>query len=251
MQTGLTMPDSSGPRTGDDKHPKRIAGMFDAIASRYDLLNRLLSAGLDRRWRSRAIEALALTGRETLVDVCTGTADLALAAVDRRCGGAKQAIGIDFSEQMLVQGRDKIRRTRASGAVRLVRGDASRIPIAPEAADAVTVAFGIRNVQDPAAACADMHRVLKPGGRLAVLEFGIPRAPGLRQVYLWYFRRVLPAIGRLVSRHASAYAYLPASVALFPDPAAFAAQLRQAGFSGVDCVHLSFGIVLLYVAQKG
>jgi demethylmenaquinone methyltransferase/2-methoxy-6-polyprenyl-1,4-benzoquinol methylase len=231
--------------TPPDKTPDRIAGMFDAIAPRYDLLNRLLSAGIDRRWRTRAIRTLQLTGRETLVDVATGTADVALAA-----DGAARVIGVDFAGAMLALGLKKVHRAGQERRIALVRGDALRLPIADGRADAVTIAFGIRNVQSPEVGCAEMARVLRRGGRLAILEFGMPRVPGVRALYEWYFSRVLPFIGSRISGHGGAYSYLPASVGSFPPPAEFVTVLRQAGFADVRAVPLTFGIVYLYTAVK-
>src|SRR5687767_12225775 len=177
-----------------DKSRDRIAGMFDAIAPRYDLLNRLLSAGIDRRWRARAVRSLELTGRETLVDVCAGTADVALEAVGHASPGAARAIGVDFASAMLALGSKKAAARGLSRRVRLVRGDALRLPVADGVADAATVAFGIRNVSDAGAGCAELARVLRPGGRLAILEFGVPRLPGLGAAYRWYFSTVLPRV---------------------------------------------------------
>lgn len=234
--------------TDPDKDPARIAGMFDAIAARYDLLNHLLSAGFDRRWRTRAVEALQLTGTETVADVCTGTADLAVAAVRGR--QAARVVGIDFAREMLRRAQMKLRRRSLASVITLLRGDAARLPLASESVDAVTMAFGIRNVEEAALACAEMHRVLRPGGRAAVLEFGIPGVPGLRQIYLWYFGHLLPWIGRLISRHETAYSYLPASVSRFFRPEEFSDLLREAGFARVEISPLSFGIVYLYVAEK-
>lgn len=228
-----------------DKAPDRIAGMFDAIAPRYDLLNHLLSAGIDRRWRAKAIASLQLTGRETLVDVCTGTGDVALEA----SGRAARVLGVDFAAGMLALGLAKVRRGGA-GRIALIRGDAMRLPVGDATADAVTVAFGIRNVQRPEVGCAEMARVLRPGGRLAILEFGMPRIPGVAAIYRWYFSRVLPFIGRRLSGHSGAYSYLPASVGTFPPPAEFMTLLRQAGFSQVRADPLTFGIVYLYTAVK-
>ena len=232
-----------------DKEPAKIAGMFDAIAGRYDFLNHLLSAGLDRRWRRRAIRALQLRGDERLLDVCTGTADLAIAAVSSRTG-ARDAVGIDFSAEMLRLGLEKVRRGGLSPRVHLARGDAMRLPLPDASVDAVTIAFGIRNVVEPARACADCLRVLRPGGRLAILEFGMPKTPALRGAYRWYFRAVLPRIGRLVSRHSDAYTYLPSSVSEFPSGAAFASILQTVGFRSIEHVPLTFGVVYLYTARK-
>lgn len=235
---------------GLDKDPAHIAGMFNAIAFRYDTLNRLLSAGLDQRWRARAVRALGLTGTELVLDLCTGTADLALAEVRPPLPRARRVVGIDFASEMLRLARAKIRRAALEDAVSLVRGDALRVPLASASVDAVTIAFGIRNVLDPEAACAEMRRVLKPGGRVAILEFGIPRAPLLRRAYLWYFGRVLPWIGRRISRHRDAYTYLPASVTAFFPSGEFVELLHAAGFSQVRADPLAFGIVYLYTAVK-
>jgi len=235
-----------------DKTPDRIAGMFDAIAPRYDLLNHLLSAGIDRRWRTKMIASLRLTGRETLVDVCTGTADVALEA--RRGanahGTAARVLGVDFAGAMLALGLRKVRDAGEGQRVALVRGDAMRIPVPDRVADAAPVAFGVRNVQKTDVAVRELARVLRPGGRLAILEFSIPRIPGLAGLYRWYFSAVLPLIGRAISGHSGAYSYLPASVGAFPPPSEFVTLLRQSGFTDVRAVPLTFGIVYLYAAVK-
>jgi demethylmenaquinone methyltransferase/2-methoxy-6-polyprenyl-1,4-benzoquinol methylase len=232
------------------KSPERIAGMFDAIAGRYDLLNHLLSAGIDRRWRKRAIRSLALTGHERVLDLCTGTADLAIAAM-RATPAAARVVGVDFAGVMLRIGHEKLRRAGLDDRVTLVRGDATRIPVADGTIDAVTIAFGIRNVEETAAACAEMYRVLKPGGRLAILEFAVPTTPGVSALYLWYLNRVLPLVGRAVSHHNAAYGYLPASIGAFASPDAFVKVLRQAGFTDIFPTRLTFGSVILYTGAKG
>jgi demethylmenaquinone methyltransferase / 2-methoxy-6-polyprenyl-1,4-benzoquinol methylase len=232
------------------KEPVRIAGMFDAIARHYDTLNHLLSAGFDRRWRRRAVRELGLTGRERVLDVCTGTADLAIEAATAASGQAGDVLGVDFAGEMLRLGLDKVRRAGLAARVHLARGDAMRLPCADGTFDAAMVAFGIRNVVEPRRALAEFHRVLRPGGTLAVLEFGMPRVPGLRAAYGWYFRFVLPRIGRMISSHSDAYAYLPASVAAFPSEDAFADWLRAAGFGHVRCIPLTVGVVYLYLGRK-
>jgi demethylmenaquinone methyltransferase/2-methoxy-6-polyprenyl-1,4-benzoquinol methylase len=231
------------------KAPNRIAGMFDAIAGRYDFLNHLLSAGIDRRWRKAAIRSLALTGRERVLDVCTGTADLAIAA-RVAAPHAVRVVGVDFAGAMLRVGHDKLLQGGLADRVTLVRGDASSLPVRDASVDAVTIGFGIRNVEQTAAACAEVHRVLASGGRLAVLEFAIPSTPVVRAAYLAYFNHVLPLIGRLVARH-EAYGYLPASVGAFQTPDAFVKLLRQSGFEDVSARPLTFGIVYLYTARRG
>jgi demethylmenaquinone methyltransferase / 2-methoxy-6-polyprenyl-1,4-benzoquinol methylase len=236
--------------TDVSKSPARIAGLFDAIAGRYDFLNHLLSAGIDRRWRREAIRSLELTGNERVLDLCTGTGDLAVAAAVSRPGAAR-VIGIDFAGAMLRVGAAKLRARHLDGRISLVRGDATYIPLADRSVDAVTVSFGIRNVENTAAVCAEICRALRPGGRLAVLEFSTPTTRGVREAYLWYFNHVLPWIGRLVSKHDDAYAYLPASVGAFASPDGFVRTLQSSGFTDIRHIPLTFGIVYLYLARRG
>ncbi len=235
--------------TAPDKTPRRIAGMFDAIAPRYDLLNHVLSLGLDRAWRERAVDALVLPVGARTLDLCTGTADVAVAVAKRST--ANTVIGVDFAGAMLALGRKKIASGGLESQIRLVRGDATCVPLQTAVCDAATVAFGIRNVATPHLALAELARVLRPGARLAILEFGQPRVPGVRTLYTWYFRYLLPLVGRAVSKHESAYSYLPASVGTFPAPAEFAALLSASGFTNVSAVPLTFGIVYLYIAERG
>ncbi len=237
------------PAPGDEKARARIEGMFDAIAGRYDLLNAVLSGGLDRYWRSRAVRSLELTGVERLLDVCTGTADVALAAA-RRPNGAARIVGVDFAGAMLMHGLDKVRRAHVESKITLVRGDATALPIDDDSVDRATIAFGIRNVERPEQACAELFRVLRPGGRVAILEFGLPVIPAVRPLYLWYFNHILPRIGRAVSRHDAAYSYLPQSVGTFPAGDAFAAVLARAGFLQIESRPLTLGIVYLYSALR-
>ena len=222
--------------------------MFDSIAPRYDLLNRVLSAGLDQKWRRYAVERLALRGGARVIDLCAGTADVALAIAAKHADAT--VVGVDFSHEMLVRGLRKVGDAGLAKRIRLVRGDAAVIPVASGSCDGATIAFGIRNVAEPERALAELARVLRPGARLAILEFGQPRIPGVRTLYAWYFRYLLPLIGRMVSKHDSAYSYLPASVGTFPPPAEFARTIERHGFVSVEAVPLTFGIVYLYVATS-
>src|SRR4051812_48451242 len=235
--------------TDVSKSPQKIAGMFDAIAGRYDLLNHVLSAGVDRRWRTRAIRSLQLTGRERVLDLCTGTGDLAIAAVKGQPSAAR-VVGVDFSGAMLRVGAGKLLQARLDRRISMVQGDATRVPLRDASVDAVTIGFGIRNVEDMDAACAELHRVLTPGGRLAILEFAEPTIPVYGALYRWYVRRVLPRIGRALSRNDEAYAYLPASIAAFATPAEFVTILRQAGFRDISPIRLMLGSVILYTARR-
>ena len=223
--------------------------MFDAIAGRYDFLNHFLSAGLDVRWRARAIREVQLTADARVLDLCTGTADFAIAAV--HATPTARVVGVDFAGAMLRVGLDKLRGRALERRITLVRGDATKIPVQDGWADAATIGFGIRNVAQPEVALRELARVIRPGGRLAILEFGEPVVPGIRGAYNWYFRSVLPRLGRLVSHHDSAYAYLPASVGTFPRPAEFAAIISSHGFANVRAVPLSLGVVYLYIATRG
>ena len=234
--------------TPPDKTPAKISGMFDSIAPRYDLLNRTLSAGLDQRWRRRAVDALAVGSGARVLDLCAGTADVALAIAARHADAS--VVGVDFSAAMLAIGLRKVRSAGVEPRIRLVRGDAALIPVASGSCDGATIAFGIRNVAEPERALAELARVLRPGARLAILEFGQPMIPGIKTLYLWYFRYLLPLVGRFVSRHQSAYSYLPASVGAFPPPADFACTIERHGFVSVEAVPLTLGIVYLYIATR-
>ncbi len=224
--------------------------MFDAIAGRYDFLNHVLSAGIDRRWRTRAIRSLGLTGVERVLDLCTGTGDLAIAAV-RAQPSAARVVGVDFSAAMLRVGDGKLRKTSLDRRVTMIQGDATRLPLAGASVDAVTIGFGIRNVEHMDAACLELHRVLTPGGRLAILEFAEPDVPVFGALYRWYIGHVLPRIGRALSGNAIAYSYLPASIAAFATPGEFVKILRQAGFQEIYPIRLALGSVILYTARKG
>jgi len=219
--------------------------MFTAIAPRYDLLNHLLSLNVDRSWRRTAVRRLGWERRPegAYLDLCAGTLDLA-ATLARARGFRGTVIGADFVVPMLARGKGKAARTRAVGA------DALRLPFADARFDGAMVAFGVRNLADLDAGLGEAHRVLRPGARFVVLEFATPRFAPLRALYLFYFRRVLPAIGRAVSKHRDAYTYLPESVLDFPDPDALAGRLERAGFSGVGYELLTAGICAVHHATR-
>ncbi|MGE3843019.1 MAG: bifunctional demethylmenaquinone methyltransferase/2-methoxy-6-polyprenyl-1,4-benzoquinol methylase UbiE [Vicinamibacterales bacterium] len=230
------------------KRPDTIAGMFDEISPRYDVLNHVLSGGTDFYWRWRTARALGLTGREVVLDLCTGTSDLAIELLRR--GRARRVVGLDFAGEMLRIGQRKLAHLELAARAPLMRGDAMFLPLADATVDAVTIAFGIRNVQRPDVALREIARVLKPGGRVAVVEFSLPRLPGVRQVYSFYFRHILPRVGALLSNHADAYTYLPESVGEFHPPERFVALLGEEGFVSVRATSLTFGVAQLYLGVK-
>lgn len=224
---------------GGDRAAKRayVRRIFTAIAPRYDLLNHLLSLNVDRRWRRAAVRRLGWQARSDglFLDLCSGTMDLA-AELARTPGFRGRVVGADFVVPMLARGRHKASRTAAVGA------DVLSLPFADARFDGALVGFGVRNLADPDAGFAEAARVLRPGARFVVLEFATPRFAPLRAAYLFYFRRLLPAIGRAISKHTDAYTYLPESVLGFPEPPALARRLEAAGFSDVGFDLLTGGI---------
>ncbi|UQN07706.1 bifunctional demethylmenaquinone methyltransferase/2-methoxy-6-polyprenyl-1,4-benzoquinol methylase UbiE [Deinococcus sp. QL22] len=247
----MTAPPSMPP-VGDKQDKGRdVQAMFASIAPRYDLLNRVLSLGIDRSWRREATrEALALTGPNgtgaRVLDVATGTADFALEL--KTAAPEAEVIGSDFVPEMLAIGRDKAKSRQID--IVLEEGDALHLPYPDASFDVVTCAFGFRNFADYARGLAEFHRVLSPGGRLVILEFPPPR-PGLfGSIFRFYFRHILPRIGALVSGNAGAYTYLPESVLAFPDPERLAGLMRATGFR-TRFKLLSFGIAAIHVGDKG
>lgn len=226
---------------GGERKRSYVRSMFTAIAPRYDFLNHLLSLNVDRRWRRAAVARLGWEARPggVYLDLCAGTLDLA-AALAHAPGFAGTVIGADFVVPMLAQGRGKAARTRP------VAADALELPFADALFDGAMVAFGVRNLAHLDAGLAEAARVLKPGARFVVLEFATPRRAPLRPLYLFYLRRVLPAIGRAVSKHRDAYTYLPASLLEFPEPATLARRLESAGFADVRFELLTGGICALH-----
>lgn len=224
-----------------------VRSMFDRIAPRYDLLNHLLSGGTDLRWRRRLVKRLALRPGERLLDLCTGTADVLRSAL-RSTSGSTGA-GIDLSSQMLRLGQGKLDRAGLGARSQLVGGDAENLSFASGVFDAVCVSFGIRNVERLNAALAEVHRVLKPGGRFLVLEFSNPTGI-VGGLYRSYSRHVLPRVGSWISGDRTAYAYLPSSIAKFPEPERFCELLRTRGFVVPNAEPLTQGIAHLYRAEK-
>lgn len=234
---------------GVDKSGSRVRGMFAEIAPRYDLTNRVLSGGIDVWWRHVTVTRVPPPASGAVLDVCTGTGDLALAYA-RRGGPAVRVVGSDFCRPMLDRGAEKSRKTGVP--VEWVEADAMDLPFPSGSFDVVTVAFGLRNIADTSRGLAEMARVCKPGGTLAILEFSLPRNAAVRGFYLWYFRNVLPRLGNAVARNGSdAYTYLNRSVEEFPAGEALAALVKQAGFASVAIHPLTFGIATLSVATKG
>jgi demethylmenaquinone methyltransferase/2-methoxy-6-polyprenyl-1,4-benzoquinol methylase len=223
--------------------------MFDRIAPRYDLLNRLLSFRRDVAWRRALARALPAGESLRVLDLATGTADV-LIGLSRARGKIARGVGLDKSAGMIARGKDKIARAGGSAALGLVRGDACGLGFRDGCFDAVSMAFGIRNVPDVPAALHEIHRVIRPGGRALILEFSMPRNALLRMGYLLYFRHVLPLVGGVVSGDAQAYRYLNESVEAFPRGEGFLALMREAGFENAEAMPLSFGIATLYVGEK-
>ncbi|HSM36745.1 MAG TPA: class I SAM-dependent methyltransferase [Longimicrobiales bacterium] len=225
----------------------RVRRMFSDIAPRYDLLNHVLSLNVDRLWRSAAAREVvggAPPGR--VLDACAGTLDLSLAVASRLPPGGR-VVGVDFALPMLELGRAKI----GSARVDTVAADSLRLPFADGTFDAAAVAFGVRNLADRAAGLDEFARVLKASGRLVVLEFSTPAFAPLAAAYRFYFHRILPRIGALLSRHDDAYTYLPESVVDYPPPAAFGGMMEASGFQRVRWRRLTGGIVTLHVGEKG
>lgn len=224
--------------------------MFDTIAPHYDFLNRLLSLRRDILWRRDLVTALRLEPGQRVLDVACGTGDVGL-EIARRTSNRVTVCGVDFAVEMLRLAMPKIKRQAAQNAMMVAAADAFALPVAPDSLDAVTIAFGIRNIQDKIGAMKEFHKTLKPGGRLAVLELATPESGLLRLAYLAYFNRFLPFVGRFFSRHRFAYTYLPDSVSQFPAAAGFARLMTAAGYTDVRYRKLTLGVAVLFVGAKG
>jgi demethylmenaquinone methyltransferase / 2-methoxy-6-polyprenyl-1,4-benzoquinol methylase len=227
---------------------EQVADMFDDIAPRYDFLNRFLSVGIDVGWRKKALAELIAIRPRKVLDVATGTADVAIMAA--RMLRPEKIVGIDISEKMLAVGRNKLLKESLEGQIELQSGDSEAINFPDGSFDAVTVAFGVRNFEHLEKGLREIHRVLRPGGKLVVLEFSKPKTKGIQQLYTFYMGMVAPEMGKIFSRNKDAYRYLNDSVMSFPEGDAFTAILNSTGFTETTCKRLSFGICSIYCGIK-
>lgn len=227
----------------------QVRDMFDGIAESYDFLNHFLTLGIDVRWRKQAIKRINQKEQcNTIVDVATGTGDLAI-ALAKACK-PKQILGIDFSQEMLNRAEPKVIKQGLEQIITLQQGNGEALTIEDNYADLVTIAFGIRNFQNPDKGLSEFYRILKPGGQLIVLEFSQVKQPLLRILFQFYFKQILPAIGKRISKHPEAYNYLPESVNQFAEGQEFCDMMRKAGFHAVQSKPLSFGIATIYWGFK-
>lgn len=224
-----------------------VRSLFDAIAYRYDLLNHLLSGGVDLVWRRAAIDTLQELQPKQILDVATGTADLAIASLRLH---PDRVVGVDISEAMLAIGQKKLHQKKLTDTITLESGEAEHLRFDDESFDAAIVAFGARNFEHLSQGLSEMRRVLRPKGKIVVLEFSKPRAFPFKQLYMAYFRFVLPFIGSIVSKHSEAYQYLPDTVMQFPDGEKFVDVLLACGFTSVTQKPMTFGITTIYTGVK-
>ncbi|MFN3940835.1 MAG: bifunctional demethylmenaquinone methyltransferase/2-methoxy-6-polyprenyl-1,4-benzoquinol methylase UbiE [Chitinophagales bacterium] len=241
------MPNTVTPYNNTQAKKEQVETMFDNIAPRYDLLNRMLSFGVDIYWRKKAIRALRKSHPQTILDVACGTGDFSLAALQVQ---PAKIIGLDISQEMLNVGKKKIEKAGYADIIELKQGDSENIPFSADDFDAVTVAFGVRNFENLDKGLVEIYRVLKADGQLVILEFSKPGIFPVKQLFNFYFKTICPFIGRLVSKDARAYTYLYESVSAFPEGDAFIHHLHAAGFKKCTCVRLTFGICSLYTAIK-
>ncbi|KPQ15768.1 MAG: 2-heptaprenyl-1,4-naphthoquinone methyltransferase MenG [Algoriphagus marincola HL-49] len=233
----------------DKEDPKKaqVAEMFNNISPKYDLLNHVLSLGIDIIWRKKAVKMLKADQPKLILDIATGTGDFAIEALALN---PEKIIGVDISEGMLAEGRKKMKNRKLDHIIDLQLGDSEGLLFEDNKFDAVIVSFGVRNFENLEKGLADMYRVLKPGGKTVILEFSKPRSFPMKQAYSFYSNAVLPQIGKIVSKDNSAYTYLPESVQAFPDGQDFLAVLNKVGFHSTVCKPLTFGISSIYVGVK-
>ena len=245
--TSAAEPPPAPPRT-DPEHARVIRHIFATVTGTYDLLNHVLSLRRDVAWRRKTAGEMRFFRTHRLLDVATGTCDLAVEAARRHPG--IRVVGADLVPEMMVRGLAKIRRSGLSSRVRLVQGDALALPFRDGRFDAAAVAFGIRNMPDRVAALREMARVVAPGGMVLVLEMALPSSPAFRRLYEVYLNRILPRVARFFSPNPGAYRYLARSIMEFPDPRAFAGLMRRAGLEGVEIHPLTFGITYLHTGRR-
>lgn len=226
---------------------EQVARMFDNISHRYDFLNHFLSLGIDNGWRRKAVNLLKPLKPRLILDVATGTGDFAIAALRMN---PEKIVGVDISEGMLEIGRKKMQNRGLDKKIDLISGDSENLPFEENKFDAVTVGFGVRNFEDVNRGLAEIRRVLRPGGMLVVLEFSRPKQFPFKQLYNFYFKFILPKLGRLISRDKAAYTYLPESVEAFPDGDDFLTILTNLGYKEPACKPLTLGISSIYTARK-
>lgn len=236
------------PLPDDDATKKQqVAEMFDRVAGKYDFLNRLLSMRIDRGWRKKAIKSIATIQPKTILDVATGTGDLAIAGLK---ANPESIIGVDISNGMLEVGKQKIADYNLQDKISLQYGDSENLPFEDSSFDAITCAYGVRNFENLERGLQEMHRVLNNNGKVAILEFSRPKSFPMKQLYGWYFTKILPKIGNTISKDATAYDYLPASVMAFPEGNEFVKIMESCGFHNCKAKALTFGITTLYTAEK-
>lgn len=225
---------------------EQVRAMFDSIAPAYDFMNRAMTLGIDKLWRNKAVGELARSEPRYILDIATGTGDLAIKLARRL--DPLSIVGVDLSEGMLEIGRDKVAAAGFSDVITLQQADCLQLPFTDRRFDCITVAYGVRNFENLLAGYIEMRRVIRPGGKLMVLELSTPTAPLVRPLYNFYTRKLIPAIGRIISKDPRAYTYLPESIAAVPQGAEMAALMTQAGFSDVTVRPLTFGVCTLYIA---
>ncbi|MFD2516518.1 bifunctional demethylmenaquinone methyltransferase/2-methoxy-6-polyprenyl-1,4-benzoquinol methylase UbiE [Salinimicrobium flavum] len=226
---------------------KQVEQMFDTISTNYDGLNRVISFGIDVKWRKKVVKMVSDTNPESVLDIATGTGDLAISLAQT---GAKRIVGLDLSEGMLNVGRKKINEKNLTGKIEMIQGDSEALPFSDNSFDAITVAFGVRNFEDLEKGLEEIYRVLKPGGILVVLETSVPTKFPFKQGYNFYSRNLLPLIGKLFSKDKVAYSYLSESAAAFPYGENFNNILRKTGFSKVEDKPQTMGVATIYSALK-
>jgi demethylmenaquinone methyltransferase/2-methoxy-6-polyprenyl-1,4-benzoquinol methylase len=239
--------DKITPYNSKEGKKDQVEEMFDNIASNYDFLNHLLSMGIDITWRKKAIKIIGKLNPKVILDVATGTGDFALEANSLQ---PERIVGLDISEEMLNVGRKKIIQKKLGNVIEMVKADSEAMPFEDNTFDAITVGFGVRNFAHLEVGLGEMLRVLKPGGQVAIIEISQPDKFPIKQIYSIYFKHILPAVGKLVSKDARAYTYLPESVTHFAQGQEFADILTKVGFKNATSTPLTFGTASLYIASK-